>query len=175
MADPRRFGPHRFVTSCIFACRRLSAHAPARHGQEEFRPLSALCGPCRAAAGKTVRLCSVQTRRESAGICGPLLFASQSMPTMSGPWRCRRSEQSCLIGRKAQPRKTAGLRCTQCWVAGLGRTAQRLPGQSASDACIARNVIPRLGPPVCCVQYAGREDVRTASQPMPIARSHCTQ
>jgi hypothetical protein len=33
-----------------------------------------------------------------------------------------------------------------------------LPGRSASDACIARDVILRLGPPVCCVQYAGRED-----------------
>jgi hypothetical protein len=36
-------------------------------------------------------------------------------------------------------------------------------GDQHSDACIARNVIPRLGPPVCCVQYAGREDTIAAN------------
>ena len=33
-------------------------------------------------------------------------------------------------------------------------------GPGPAFTCVARNVIPRLGPPVCCVQYAGREGHR---------------
>jgi hypothetical protein len=41
------------------------------------------------------------------------------------------------------------------WGGGNAALYTSRKAQSASDACIARNVIPRVRPPIYCVQYAG--------------------
>ena len=58
--------------------------------------------------------------------------------------------------------------CTQCrWVALAALRPRVLRARAKAAVCIARNVIPRVRPPVCCVQYG-------TSKPDTACNVYCT-
>ena len=95
---------------------------------------------------------------------------------MGRPGRCNpefRMKWRVLLGRKAHPcenvpqriaRNIEGRVATEPWDI-LGRSGEEAV---ASAICIARNVIPRVRPPLCCVQY-------TWSNPDIACSVNCTQ
>ncbi len=74
------------------------------------------------------------------------------MSTTTYPARVRRPNRAKMYGSGLHAMSWCGMAQAES-----PRLQRSRACEIGSAACIGRNVIPRVRPPVCCVQYAGHD------------------